>query len=1605
MKKGVISLILVLALFILPLVLAEGIDDELQKLTHYAEEYETGNIDYVQLLVYSGSIREKLNQEFGAISREHGGILKQEQIRKMLGEPTEMTRWVWVPKVEHERKVLNPIPVWRKIIFDGRKIQIGLEAFPMVFVKGRDFEKENGGFGGIEEEVIVYSLHFDIRFKKPEEELNIKGKIEEVKGIAEKYYADPSEGNLEELAKKSVNVEMGLEPVLKQSGDKCENIMNSIFGSENSRGTFESIEKMVDFYSRDNFEVMVRLEKSREWVGLDFWIEGRGRGFKMSDFGFDEKGKGFTGGVIQAFEKITGFAVGDEEEPCPDVPEPDYDREHCSIEPTYDDGGCLSGYSAPICDDSGGGGGGEGDGGSEPDNNCRDKWKACGDPCPPCDYEKGQGDEGEWRGEFEEFDDRKDDFKDDKFEDKKEFDRKGRFSDVSVEEIKGKIETKVGELKTAFEIGDYKKFRPLTDEIRELGQTLNEASNEKVWMGLENEQMNNMNNEGENHEPYFWIKQRVEMEEKKNQLMEQNGNEIYDFYSRLFSGMTMTESFSERQEWELRLYQSFRESGKEICDNDVDDNNNDMKDCEDSQCGGKFAGSQTVNVEEDGVIVEKKVDLYCIDGRPQPKKEEKKKEAVCGNHILDVGESCGLPEELEGEELEKWKEENKYCPEDCVKCPEHKAIECLGEVIFKGEDENGCPLEPVCLETESCVVNDDCDFRCGIGECVYEHKADETGKCKLVELTECVTSDCEGGDTEESLCDNGDKIVIRVCSDDGKWVDLHTECPQKTSDNVCCSEPGEDDRYIYRWRSKEECSSPPGAEFGVKIVGDSNCQEKIEKPKPIVGEECVLANDCGGGRVCSNGKCVKLPEKIEGIDCAVLLCKEGFDCIQDVGCKPIPGYVFSKKPEEVEGVEEHVEEVEEETESENEKESEEGGEGVTGNVIFNFIIGLFTRPRITGAVTGFEVAEGGGEPESAPEPQPEPIPEPPQEEPVLESPPEEGNGDGGGEDSGPGPEPDNNCRDKWKACGDPCPPCDYEKGRGDEDDRHEDFEKDWKEEDWKERDREERGKGCGNEAQEKCKEVLMSPCIDECMFPRGGGEQGDFNECQSKCEGKVEIGGCVSKYVELCKEDKWDEWGDYERGLWGENEHQEEKEVFMANGMCSKNAMQKTGTEGNIHFGGWGELTDKVMRAKNRYYAREGDWCKEELKNLIKQRGEIEKSFNQEFAVWFFEEYLANSAEDWEQSMSGIYELYWNNVDNSMRAVEMMNCAGKSDIDELMNYNLINIEYESEYGRMEYWEEIKEVKMPGSDEKIKVISPYMRLWIFPPKEFIIYEMKKAMKEHEFPGPPEESMKRENEEGLTDEERVLIKRDRQFMEKIRAAVSAYGGNIDAVVQFKDYETDDIVFNLYIQVNEDVIMEMKPMPPEEVPAEDVRIVIDFKEIYEMIEKSMKGEGERIESPPWDRKAQPIQRVKEVVNGVQMFFKVRKILNDAEIIPAESEKEVRDLFNLFFKMMMRGDDRGPRDGEDKGEDVFKFKGEEDRDNFKEGSEGEFNEEKGGGLFGLFGGGDKGPRDKEFSDEDLERMREEMGDEKFERMMEEGGPMGGPQGGSGMGGDDFRR
>lgn len=1406
-KRGAILTAVIIFLFLISFVSASSIDEEIKKMTNYAEEYETGNINYVQLLLYTSSIKQNLNEILGATEKEYGGILKQEQLKPLLGEPTEETKWVWVESEEREKKLDESIPVWRKIVFDGKKIQIRLNAWPSIFKKKKfkeSGEKEEFKEEGTEkkfeelEEKLVYRLNFEINFKKPEEQLDIEGKIKEIQVLAQNFNSAPTNENAEVLAKESVNAERTFESFFKQKQEKCEDIMKSIFGAENQRATQKMFIQEFSFYSSENFEIIARIEMCDDcewhWVYMESRLEGRGPGFKMPK----DTGETFS---PQSFKNL----------------------------------------------------------------------------------------------KFEDFE----------------------------EEIRKAID----ELKQAIESKNYENVYRINNKIRALNEAWNQKSND-LWPEVDKifeakratmsqEEMQKFN------ENYGWLKEDQEKRKKVMEMEKENYEKRKSFYLDLFSSYEKKEYYFEQIEFEKRLIEEFKEFGKEICDNNKDDNENGEVDCNEDQCGGKICGwteieikkaiqnteTQTIensevtesteieeNVEveaeqfinttetiettqtsiitgdvieetetaetenETGVeqeIEKKKTPLYCINKVCQLKEEIiEEKIAICGNHICEENEK-------------------ENCAEDCSICQEHPPLECAGKVIFKGKDKNNCPLEPICLEDKPCQVNEDCRFLCGEGECIE-------GKCKVKELKECTEAECVDGDEKIVNCEAGEKIVTEKCIN-SLWVKTDIECETK-EENVTIME------------CESYCATQPhltclGHSEISGVYPDCNCNWICGEGIAI--DECATRDDCGSlNDVCSNGKCVTIPQKEEIVE----EIKEP-EVIEETkeqettSVTETPSAEPTSAPETSQSTTETVPEVPE-IPSEQPSSSEITEPTPTGAFIFAFLGSLLKNLRIArDAITGFETEEASAPTEEAPiqtEPipsqeqtsptqstRPEPIP-PEQTPPEPQNPPE-----GQLPELQPGqqnPPPEQMQQSPQQE--QPQPP--QEQPQDNQQQREEE-----------QRRREEENK-------ERCKKECIRPCVEKCTREKCG-EKMDCNVdetiklCEQECKPEE---NCIEKCM---KGGDW--WQEYQETP------KQEKGVFQVGGTCRTSQGK---TEGFIWFGGWGDPFEKIQYLKPKYYlGGQADWCKQDLENLKKRRKAFEQGFNQEFVTWFFEKYLANSAEDWEQQTSGIFEIYWNNVDTIREMTFRLDC-----LDEELNeaeFNLISVNYSTEYGSLEFWEEIKSVKMPGLDKEVKVINPYMKIWIFPPKSFIIYEMKQAMKEHEFPGSSEDKMERKNEEGPTAEEKEVIKQDKSFMKKIQKISEKYGGSLDVVIEFKDYQTNEVIFNLYAQVNENDIIKLKPMLPEEVPSKDVKAEIDFEKIYDLIyfsEKEM--QGGYTESPPWDKKSNPVGKIKEAINGVKMYFKVRSILNSAKVSPPEAKSDVQSLSKTFFFMMQKAGQETPSEEE---------------------------------------------------------------------------------------------
>jgi len=311
--------------------------------------------------------------------------------------------------------------------------------------------------------------------------------------------------------------------------------------------------------------------------------------------------------------------------------------------------------------------------------------------------------------------------------------------------------------------------------------------------------------------------------------------------------------------------------GLEICNDNEDNNNNSLIDCQDPKCDRQVCG------------FEEGKELFCIDKRcifPEEEEPPEEPEPICGDHICEGNES------------------KESCPEDCVVCEIYEPPECPnGKIVWKGKDEFGCHLPPICIViVKECEIDEDCPQPdCGISQCIK-------GKCKVTELiTDCVTG-CKEGKIKKRKCKDGSEITTAICSAN-QWVETgydcpevpeippeeecpplpiscwcpdETLCPQLTDEKDCrywgeCPEEEIPEEEIPEEEEEEEVPEEeieeevpeeevPEEEVPEEEVPEEEFAPEVEEEAPEVHYQCVLATDCGGPQdVCSNGNCVTLP--------------------------------------------------------------------------------------------------------------------------------------------------------------------------------------------------------------------------------------------------------------------------------------------------------------------------------------------------------------------------------------------------------------------------------------------------------------------------------------------------------------------------------------------------------------------------------------------------------------------------------------------------------------------------------------------------------------------------------------------------------------------------
>lgn len=354
----------------------------------------------------------------------------------------------------------------------------------------------------------------------------------------------------------------------------------------------------------------------------------------------------------------------------------------------------------------------------------------------------------------------------------------------------------------------------------------------------------------------------------------------------------------------------------------------------------------------------------------------------------------------------------------------------------------------------------------------------------------------------------------------------------------------------------------------------------------------------------------------------------------------------------------------------------------------------------------------------------------------------------------------------------------------------------------------------------------------------------------------------------------------------------EQKGAFVVRGVCTTTPID--GEKASLSFVGAGDNFNQVTTLKQDYDAQNPEWCKMQLGVDLGKRKEIENSLNDNFAEWVFEN-VAYDADNWETKKTEIEQRFNDIVNNQKDIAEMMDCA---EIKELSSYNPITINFQNSYGKLEYTEKLQNVKLGNMIGEVSILSPEMKITIFPTEDFIKAKLVKAMQNHEFPGPSQESAERKLGNGLTSDERATLLENTELVKEIKDLSSKYREGLD--VQFKLVDNKgQVVYNLYGILNDQDLIKAAPMLDEETPQVNTKITANFNSILEVIKQSEENSLEVfVLKAPWDNSIDPIRTITSLWNMIKMTALKNNMMGSIQITPdnPELKKIVENLFYII-------------------------------------------------------------------------------------------------------------
>jgi hypothetical protein len=239
-----------------------------------------------------------------------------------------------------------------------------------------------------------------------------------------------------------------------------------------------------------------------------------------------------------------------------------------------------------------------------------------------------------------------------------------------------------------------------------------------------------------------------------------------------------------------------------------------------------------------------------------------------------------------------------------------------------------------------------------------------------------------------------------------------------------------------------------------------------------------------------------------------------------------------------------------------------------------------------------------------------------------------------------------------------------------------------------------------------------------------------------------------------------------------------------------------------------------------------GKWnCQDEIESLVTIRKVLQKDINNEFATWYFEEFLQ---EDYDRILNGdrgFQEVLWRLIRNEEEIADRMHCAETKEWPA--GFEKIDITYRNNNTNIEVWEKY----IPVEWDNIAYYTTLFKYSWTPNKELLKELINYQITEIETFGP-------------TAKDVAKIKSDQGKMEIINRLSESYGGSLDIKLELVE-ENENIVLK-YLQINPEVTIKISDEIPEDT---DISIEIDYNTLYNFITyMSYTMEGDKIEGPRW-------------------------------------------------------------------------------------------------------------------------------------------------------------